>query len=282
MANLRAIRERIKSVDNTRQITKSMKMVAVSKLRRTQSSMLSLRPFAEKCGEVLSAAASDGVGASPFFSDKKETGKVCYVLFVGNRGLCGAYNLSVLHYLEELLKEDKREKSLVVCGRWGKDLISGIGTEIIRTFDEIGDAPGAGEGKQLSDYLLELYLKGEADEVVLVYEHYDSALTQTPTSKVLFPVTRPEGSAKRDYIFEPDRASLIESAVNLYIDSTVYSVLLEAKTGEHASRMTAMTSASDNTDELIAELQLQLNHARQAAITTEISEISGGAAALSQ
>ena len=246
MANMRAIRTRIKSVESTRQITKSMKMVAASKLRRTQDSMAALRPFAETSRRMLAHVAASASGAECPLLVPHEGERICYVLFVGNRGLCGMYNSALVKYLEELAKG--KDCFLVVSGRWGREVIAASGIPVKKTFDAASDTPDSAEARELAGYLRELYLGGEADKVVLVYEHYKSALAQVP--------------------------------VNMYLDSTMLSVLLEAKTGEHTARMTAMTSATDNTDELLDELRLRLNHARQSAITTEISEIAGGAAAL--
>lgn len=284
MANMRAIRNRIKSVESTRQITKSMKMVAASKLRKTQESGITLRVFAERSGEMLSQLmASGGEFENEFLVPRENIKHVCYVLFVGNRGLCGIYNNSVLRFLEQQTAKNDTEASLVVCGRWGRDLIAHSGIPVRRTFDSISDAPDSAEARMITDYIKELYLSGEADEIVLVYQQFKSVLSQTPGMKKLLPVDAKTGEHKpSEYIFEPDKQSILDTLVKLYIDNTVYSTLLEAKIGEHAARMTAMTAATDNTNELIAELSLKLNHARQAAITTEIAEISGGAAALAQ
>ena len=279
MANLRKIRTRIKSVQSTQQITKSMKMVAASKLRRTQAAFGDLRAFADKSGEIL-ARVSAGAEDNPYLTTHEESGKVCYVLIVGNRGLCGTYNTALLRYLEELAAKEEREGFLVVAGRWGKDMIQTLGLPVRRSF-EISDTPSSAEARELSAFLRELYRVGEADEIVLVYEQFRSVLSQNPGSRTLLPLQRDESAqAAQDVIFEPDRKALLDTLVDMYIDNSVHAALLEARTGEHSSRMTAMTSASDNTEELIAELTLELNHARQAAITTEISEIVGGAAAL--
>lgn len=283
MENMRAIRTRIKSIESTRQITRSMKMVAASKLRKTQTAAASLREFAKCSGEMLSSVLSaSGKCRNRFITPHSETKKRLYVLFVGNRGLCGTYNLSVLKYLQELVNEDGRESEIVVCGRWGRELMAGMELPVVRSFDSMSDTPSAADAQELTEYLKDLYLRGETDEIVLVYQSFASVLSQTPTHSVLLPVrTAAEDKGSADgYIFEPDKPSLLDALVELYISNTVYSTLLEARTGEHASRMTAMTAASDNTDELITELNLKLNHARQSAITTEISEIVGGAAAL--
>lgn len=182
-------------------------------------------------------------------------------------------------YLEELAKG--KDCFLVVSGRWGREVIAASGIPVKKTFDAASDTPDSAEARELAGYLRELYLGGEADKVVLVYEHYKSALAQVPVNLQLLPVVAGEADETAgDYIFEPDAEELLDRLAQLYLDSTMLSVLLEAKTGEHTARMTAMTSATDNTDELLDELRLRLNHARQSAITTEISEIAGGAAAL--
>lgn len=289
MANTHAIKERIKGVESIRQITKSMKMVAASKLRRTQEARGSLELMAVKSREMLEELAdSDLETENPFLKERKEIRRVCLVLFVGNRGLCGVYNSSLLRYFEEKLAAAAGGFA-VVCGSWGQDVIEASGMNVKRRFSKLGDVPSAAEAREVADYLKGLYLDGEADEIILVYQKYKSVLQQQPGMTVLLPV-RPEKSLgdeenqeaqmTANYSFEPDVETIVEALVQLYISNTIFSVMLEARTGEHAARMTSMTSASDSTEELIEELRLELNHARQAAITTEISEIVGGASAL--
>ena len=152
MANMRAIRTRIKSVKNTQQITKAMKMVAVSKLRRTQAGMQAMRPFAEKSQEVLDTLLASGSGVeNRFIAPRKTVKKVCYVLFVGNRGLCGMYNSAVLRFMEEIAAAEERDFSVVVCGRWGKDVIAKSGLPVIRTFAELSDTPNANEALEVAE-----------------------------------------------------------------------------------------------------------------------------------
>jgi F-type H+-transporting ATPase subunit gamma len=282
MPNMRAIRSRIKTVTNTQQITKAMKMVSVSKLRRTQAAMTAMRPFAEKSGEILASLLASGTYENRFLVPRKEIKKVCYVLFVGNRGLCGAYNSNIMRLMTDLAAKETREYTVVVVGRWGRDVMRAIELPVSKSFDGVSDTPSAQQGTEISEYLKSLYLSGGADEIILVYQKFKNALTQIPTSVTLLPASADtqDGTAGTEYIFEPDQASILENIMQLYINNTVYSALLEAKSGEHSSRMTAMTSASDNTEELIGELNLRLNRARQAQITTEISEIVGGASAL--
>ena len=314
MANLRAIRTRIKSVENTRQITKSMKMVAAAKLRKTQAAFLSLRAYAERSGDILrqiggeltaqgSPDGANGVpktsadasvrqdeesvpqGADRWILPRGETRTVCYVLVVGNRGLCGTYNQALLRYCENIINSSDKQSYVICCGRWGKDLIASAGIPVRETV-EISDTPTREEALELAERLKSLYSEGTADEIVLVYQHYRTVLSQEPTSMTLLPIaaqaqqSSSESPSCGDVIFEPDRESVLSTLLDMYIGNTVHAVLLEARCGEHSARMTAMTAAADNTEELIGKLTLELNHARQAAITTELSEIAGGAEAL--
>lgn len=285
MANMRAIRTRIKSVKNTEQITKAMKMVAVSKLRRTQSGMQAMRPFSEKSQEVMDTLlSSSSVPENRFIKPHKEVKKVCYVLFLGNRGLCGAYNSSILHYANSVIKQSDKDYGLVVCGRWGKDVLTNSSLKVVKTFSELSDTPNIDEALEVADYLKSLYTGGEYDEVHLIYQHYVTALRQDPMNVQYLPAVPEKSEHKkgpgRIFIFEPDTDSVLESVMQLYLNNKIMSVLLDSKCGEHSARMTAMTAASDSTKTLIAQLDLKLNRARQAAITTEITEIVGGAAAL--
>ena len=285
MANMRAIRTRIKSVKNTEQITKAMKMVAVSKLRRTQSGMQAMRPFSEKSQEVMDTLlSSSSVPENRFIKPHKEVKKVCYVLFLGNRGLCGAYNSSILHYANSVIKQSDKDYGLVVCGRWGKDVLTNSSLKVVKTYSELSDTPNIDEALEVADYLKSLYTSGEYDEVHLIYQHYVTALRQDPMNVQYLPAVPEKSEHKkgpgRIFIFEPDTDSVLESVMQLYLNNKIMSVLLDSKCGEHSARMTAMTAASDSTKTLIAQLDLKLNRARQAAITTEITEIVGGAAAL--
>ncbi len=288
MAALREIRVRIKNANNMQKITKAMKMVSVSKLRKVQLAMEAARPFRDKCLELAATlSAEDASSVNPLAAGRSEVKRVLYVLMLGNRGLCGSYNHNMLQYMTGLAAGERLPFSVAVCGRWGKDSIRDAGFPVETTFEDIDDTPGAAQGVRLAEYLKEMYLSGGADRIVIVRQRFVNALIQIPHSFQLLPVgeVSPGGEAgehpeDRQYIFDPDRETILDSVLRLYINSAVYSALLEAKAGEHAARMRAMTSATDNTSDLIAELKLELNHVRQAAITTEISEIVGGASSL--
>lgn len=286
MANIRAIRTRIKSIESTRQITRTMRMVAAAKLTKTQRSFDALRSYASASRGMLERLGGAGSDAEPLLSRHETDDRLVYVLIVGNRGLCGTYNNALLKALEELAAAERelpgggeKQIALVVCGRWGREQLAALGLPVLRRFD-VSDVPEAAEARELADYLQQLYLGGEADRIVLVHQDFRSVLQQVPTARTLLPLELPEGGDAADVIYEPDAPSLLHALLEQTLLGSVQAALLEARAAEHAARMTAMAAASDNTDELIAELSLKLNRARQAAITTEIAEISGGAAAL--
>ena len=282
MPNIYAIKARIKSVESTRQVTKSMKMVSTAKLRRTQYTMNRVQPFAEHCRRILECLCSGGLETKQaLMQAHREIRRVCYVLIVGNRGLCGSYNSDILRYMKELAKREEKEFFTVVCGRWGEDVIAQEGLKVKRRFPDLSDTPERGESDRISDYLKELYRSGQADKIVLVYQRH-KGMGQEAVNEQLLPVVPMKGVKARDYIFEPDRESLLERIAGLYVENVVYEALLQARTGEHFARMTAMTTATDNTDEMIRELTQEMNTQRQAQITTQISEVIGGANALSQ
>ena len=280
MAGIREIRGRIKSVKSTQQITKTMKMVAAAKLRRAQSGGDGMRLFADRARDMVTCLS--GYGADePLLTPRQEVRTVCYVLFVGNRGLCGTYNHALVRFFKDLLAKEEHAVSAVVVGRWGRDVIEDEGIPVKARYADFGDVPRWEDAARLADDLKKLYLNGEADEISFVYQQYRSALQQTPVCVPFLPV-RAEGEVAEPgaYLFEPSPEAVLHSAVELYVSAAVSATLREARMGEQAARMTAMTAATDATDELIDRLSLELNRARQAAITTEISEIVGGTNAL--
>ncbi len=282
MANMRAIRNRIKSIENTRQITRSMRMVAASKLRRTQERWQQLDEFSRVSMDVLRRLCAGMKEIRNPLLRPSEGKRLCLVLFLGNRGLCGVYNSAVIKAAEERIARDGEEVTLVVCGRWGRDRVASLGCPVLRVFDSLSDTPSEEEAAEITEYLKSLFLEDRTDRIELLYEQYRSALSQEPGFLTLLPMEYEKGEGPGDVIFEPDAETLLDRLTELVLKHTLHAVLLEAKTSEHTARMTAMAAASDNTDELIAALSLQLNHARQAAITTEITEIVGGSNALQQ
>lgn len=258
-----------------------MKMVSASKLRKTQNAMASLTAYADRAGRMLAGIRNRFKAEdNPLSRREGEVKSVCYVLILGNRGLCGIYNNNLLKYMCGIMKEETLPCRLIVCGKWGTDRVEAAGLEVF-SHRELSDVPTAEEAQQLCDELLDMYLKGEADRIEFVFQRFKSVLAQTPGTETLLPLPMPEeqDAADKKIIFEPDGLTVLKELSEIYFINKVHAVLLEARAGEHAARMTAMTTASDNTDELIEELNLKMNHARQAAITTEISEIVGASAA---
>ena len=280
MANIYAIKARIKGVESTQKITRTMKLVSTSKLHQTRGQLYRLGSFADQCRKSLRLVLEGAQGEDCPLLQSREIRRVCYVLFVGNRGLCGAYNTDALRYLKSLLRQEEAEYFTLLCGRWSGEHRTDRELQVRRCFDDISDVPRPEESRALSDYLQQLYLSGEADRIVLVYQRRE-ALGQKPCSFQLLPVEQEEGESRGgDCIFEPDRQTLVNTLSRMYVDNSLMKVLLEAKVSEHFARMTAMTNATDNAEELMRELSLSLNRTRQAKITTEISEVVGGANAL--
>lgn len=282
MANTRDIRRRIKSIKSTQKITKAMKMVAASKLRRAQTGVVAARPYTQKLVEVLGHVSSSG--AQHAYMEQREVKKTGFVVIAGNRGLCGGYNANIYRLAEESIAACPTPYGVVTLGNKAREYFRNRPHhEVVMDIANISDTPSFSEGKELADIISRLYLDGTFDEVYMVYTEFKSAISQSPVCKQILPVPvaeSAEDSLDSDYIFEPNEGELIATLLPQYLQVTVYQYLLEAKASEHGARMTAMGSATDNASELIASLTLSLNRARQAAITTEISEIVGGAAAL--
>ena len=278
-ASIYAIKARIKGVESTGKITKTMKLVSTAKLHQTQIQIARLEDFAEKCRQSMSLVLSDIDGDECPLLKAREIKKVCYVLFVGNRGLCGAYNWDVLRFMRAQLQQEQAEYFTLICGRWSGEHRQDKSLKVERCFDDIDDIPSQEQSQELSRYIQELYVSGRADKVVLVYQRRES-MGQRPQAFQLLPLDENCGGKGGDCIFEPDKLSLVNTLSRMYVDNNIAKVLLQAKVSEHFARMTAMTNAIDNADELLHELNLTLNRTRQAKITTEISEVVGGANAL--
>lgn len=288
---MRDIRRRIKSVASTQKITKAMKMVSASKMRKTQGTLVAIRPYSNKIQEVMDHLLSGGDDyKNPFLTPHDEVKKVLYVVIAGDRGLCGGFNSNVLRFAEQQMKSAPAgvEATALLIGNKARDHFRlRPQYDVMDIFTNIGDTPDVSQGKALSDYVIKKYLDGEVDEVYVVYSEFVSVLTQNPAVAQVLPIPSNAVSAAddeahhdADYIFEPGGKEILDVILPKYVDSSIYRLLLESKVGEHGARMTAMDSATDNASELIDKLTLSLNRARQAQITTEITEIVGGAAAL--
>ena len=304
MESTRDIKGRIKSVTNIQQITKAMKMVAAARLRKAEEKANGSRPYAEKIGELLRRASSVTPGfTSPLFRTG-EVKKVGYLVICGDKGLAGAYNSNVMkRTLQEISGKDRSAYALYVCGKQAKNYLKFRGYDPDTYHFGFSDKPSAQDSIDLSKEMVEYFTKEEVDEVYIIYTKFITALRQQVRVDRLLPIEAPaegktEEAAKAaasewekerqdflrieedPYIFLPDGAAVLSKLLPEYIQVQVYNAMLQSAASELGSRMAAMSAATDNATERIADLNLTYNKARQAQVTNEISEIVGGAAAL--
>ncbi|HWQ43375.1 MAG TPA: ATP synthase F1 subunit gamma [Desulfosporosinus sp.] len=280
MAGAQDIRRRIRSVRNMEQITKAMKMVSASKLRKAQAKLIAARPYASQLQGILERLAQAQGGATHPLLKKRPAQKVVYVLITSDRGLCGGYNANLIRKTSGLIVEKQQEVKMVAVGRKGRDFFRRGKMEFLAEFTGLGDDPSYNQAKQIAQEVIRLYDQGEADEVYVMYTEFVTAITQRPSLFKLLPIEQPEGKPGKDYLIEPSPEEVLTILLPKYIETQIFRAILEGKASEQGARMTAMSSATDNAKDMIERLSLAMNRARQAAITTEISEIVSGAAAL--
>ena len=293
MANLKAIRVRLSSVKSTRQITSAMKMVAAAKLRKAQDAIVQLRPYAEKLNEIqagLSAALRDTETDNIYAGRKKGNGKVLLVVVTSNKGLCGAFNANVLRETRRIMAEkysqEARRGDLVVMtvGKKANDALRKLKCHIIEDHSDLYTGLTFDRVSALADKLMRLYVSKEYDTIEIVYNQFKNAAVQKLTDEVFLPVTMEVSSgasaAPADYIYEPDQVSIVSELIPKTLRIKLYRSLLDSFAAEHGARMTAMHQATDNATELIRDLTLQYNKARQASITNQLLEVVSGAEAL--
>ncbi|WP_078593521.1 ATP synthase F1 subunit gamma [Evansella clarkii] len=291
MASLRDIKSRITSTKKTKQITKAMEMVSAAKLNRAQNKAQSFLPYTEKIREVVSSIASGGgEGTShPMLEARDEIKKTAYLVITSDRGLAGAYNSGLLRQTLKLIEErhsSQDEYGLIVMGRMGRDFFKKRGMPIYQEIVGLPDQPEYADIKNIASTTVNMFTDGIFDEIYVHYNHFVSAISQQVTETKLLPLTgfkedkEGDSTPTLDYLYEPNPAVILERMLPHYAESLIYGSLLDAKASEFGARMTAMRSATDNASDMIDELTLKYNRARQAAITQEINEIVGGAAAL--
>lgn len=282
MSNIREIKRRIRAISNIQHVTGAMKMVAAAKLRRAQSQVWAARPYAQKTAEVAGRLAlSPNAQMLPLVASR-EVKKAAYVLIVGDKGLAGAYNANLIHLTEDRLVKEGQPAGLVVVGRKGLQYFRRRPVEILKYYVDIGDEPDLSLARELARQLMDIFLSGQVDEVNLIYARFISALRNIPQVERLLPIETPsvEGTETIDYIYEPEPVGVLEAILPRYCEIKVYQALLEAKASELSARMVAMEGATKNSGEMIEQLTLSFNKARQAAITTELLEVATGAEAL--
>lgn len=280
MAGVRDIRRRIRSVRNMQQITKAMKMVAAAKLRKAQEKVIAARPYARQLQEVLARLAQAQTDVTHPLLKERPVQRVGYVIITSDRGLCGGYNANLIRMTNGIISGETREVKLVAVGRKGRDFFRRGKVEAIAEFTGLGDNPSYTQAKEIAREVISLYQSGELDEVHLVYTEFITAISQRPTQIKLLPIKHPKGALGKEYIFEPSPEEILTTLLPKYVETQVFRTMLEGKASEMGAKMTAMGAATDNAKDMIERLTLQMNRARQAAITKEISEIVGGVAAL--
>jgi len=281
-SNIRDIKRRLRAIDNIQHVTRAMKMVAAARLRRAQNRVWAARPYAHKIAEVVGRLAqSPQAKAIPLLAPR-EINKTGYVLITGDRGLAGAYNANLIGMAEECLEQEDHPTALLAVGGKGTRYFLKRPVEMMGYYEVVDDEPRFSQARELARRLMDLYLEGELDEVKLIYAHFHSALRYEIKVERFLPVAAPalKAAAEADYIYEPHPRRLLEAILPRYCEIKIYQALLEAKASEHSARMVAMESATTNAGEVMEQLTLSFNKARQAAITKEIVEITAGAEAL--
>jgi F-type H+-transporting ATPase subunit gamma len=293
MANLKEVRNRIASVNSTQQITKAMKMVSAAKLKRATNAIVQLRPYATKLQEMLSnLSASLEDGSSPYLQEREPV-RVLVVVVTSNRGLAGAFNANAIKTANNLIAEKYPEQmragkvSIVAIGKKGQEFYQRRGYNVIGNNNELYNNLNFVEASKITESIMQGFVNGDYDRVELVYNHFRNAALQLLVAEQLLPVPKTEdknaakAASQVDYILEPSQEEIVEQLIPKNIKIQLYRAVLDSNASEHGARMTAMDKATENAGDLLKALKLSYNQARQAAITTELTEIVSGAAALS-
>lgn len=295
MASVQDIKRRVRSVGNTRKITKAMELVAAAKLRRAEARIEALRPYAERMRELMiGTARATPARGFPLLEAREQVSTVAIVPLTGDRGLAGGFNAQVIRRSLALAREAQeagREVSWLVAGKKGRSTLRFRRLAVEEAWVDFTDRPEYADAAAIARKLAELYTDHTVDRVVLVYNHFVSALTQTVEVEDVLPIPRQaledeeeksayEVALEGDIIYEPEPEMILERLLPTYLETTIYRALLESAASEHGARMTAMRNASKNADELVDRLTLEMNRARQAEITQEILEVVAGADAL--
>ena len=286
MANLKETRNRITSVKSTMQITSAMKMVSAAKLKRAQDAIIKMRPYAEKLQEILvnlTAGSEDSVEG--IYSSARPEEKVLVVAVTSNRGLCGGFNAAITKSCVALANGEYASKNLsfLCIGKKGGEFLANRGLNVIKTEIEVYNDLTFDNVAPIASEVMREFVAGNYDKVILVYNQFKNAAIQIVQNEQFLPVAPDEAedvSNSTDYIYEPNKEAIITELIPKSLKTQFYKAILESVAGEHGARMTAMHKATDNAKDLADRLTLEYNKARQAAITTEILEIVGGAEAL--
>ena len=290
MAGAKEIRSKIASIKNTQKITRAMEMVAASKMRKTQERMRASKPYATKIYDVVKHIARAASEYRHPFMVTREIKRVGIIVVTSDRGLCGGLNANLLRETIGTMRSWQStgtEIGLCVIGRKGQAFFKRVGGNVLASVDHLGDTPGIKDLLGVVKVMLDAFYNGEIDALHVVYNEFINTMTQKPTVKQLLPLPTAEEDSKIlghhwDYIYEPDAKELLDELLERYIELQAYQAVVENIACEQAAKMIAMKSATDNAGDLIKEFQLAYNKARQTAITQELAEIVGGAAAIDE
>lgn len=287
MAGAKEIRGKIASIKSTQKITSAMEKVAVSKMRKAQARMAASKPYAERIRAVIGHLANANPEYRHAFMVEREVKRVGYIVVSSDRGLAGGLNTNLFKALVRDMSDQRGkgvEIDLAVIGAKGSSFFRSFGGNVVAAISHLGEAPAIGDLIGSIKVMLDAYLNGRIDRLYVVSNVFVNTMTQKPTIQQLVPLVPAEGGELQgkhwDYLYEPDAKTLLDGLLVRYVESQVYQAVVENAASEQAARMIAMKNATDNAGDLIKELQLVYNKARQAAITQEISEIVGGAAAV--
>jgi len=284
MANTQVLRRRIHSVENTAKICKAMEMIATAKMKRAQDQAMAGRPYAEKIGQVISnlSAQAKYYGDIHPLLKRREVRKIAIVHFTTDRGLCGGLNANLNRLVAEFILRQHVPAILITVGRKGRNFMLSTGQTIRAEFTGIKDKPGLLDIMPISRIVIDAYTMGEIDMIYLAYPRFVSTMVQRPTMETLLPVDPVDFNAVQtgDYIYEPDHITVMNELLPRFVEMKTYHTLLELIASEHSARMVSMRSASDSAKDVLEDLTLTLNKARQETITNEICDICGGAEAL--
>jgi F-type H+-transporting ATPase subunit gamma len=289
MSNQKEIRARISSTISTQQITKAMKLVSATKLRKASEAIQRMRPYAIKLQGIMSNLQESGDDERlAVYFNQRDVKKVALVVITSDRGLCGAFNSNVVKRAKLLLENDYKELvasgnvELICIGKKGAETLRRLGYTVNTTYQSLLVDINADKAFNCAQELIQQFVSGDIDKLEVVYNQFKNAATQIIQNEILLPVAAPQNSTKSigDYIFEPSKVEILEELIPRSLKTQLYRALLDSLASEHGARMVAMDKATENAGDLLKALKLAYNQARQAAITREISEIVGGVAAL--
>ena len=293
MASLRTIRRRITSVKNTQQITRAMKMVAAARMKKAQDNLYNARPYAERLHEITANVVRRTDAEQHPLLEKREVKRAALVVVSSDRGLCGGFNANICREAVRFLKEKEFEKSLILIGKKAQEFFKRREYKIRKEYKDVFTDFSYQRARDVGEDIISDYEKGEIDRVYIIYNYFVSVLSQDTTIDMLLPIVSEKGPDEEiipekieekteevDFIYEPTRQEILKTLLPRSIHTHIYRILLESLAGEYSARMTAMDAATENAAELIANLTLSYNKARQASITRELIEVVSGADAM--